>query len=134
MNYLYLCLLSLNIEYVLGKTYKHTNYYYNNTQCGISPYKIEFITNNSCNTYNNICLYYPNSSVFIQCELIHANSSYNNGSIIILTLLISLILFMLYKVFCVTSLDVLCVSIKDYLDKCLCPIENPNYKYNYSDL
>ena len=107
--------------------YNHTIYYYNSSNCDNIPYKIESIKMPNCYIYNkNMCLNYTNSSSFNTCKLIIYDRSYI-GSTIILTLLITILLFLLYKLCCQNFLDNLCICLRDSLYNLLCPSERPDY-------
>ena len=132
-------LLALTNDITIAKPtelqYNHTIYYYNSTHCNTTSYRIDSFENPSCNSItNNMCLGYTNSSSsFNTCELI-INKSSNTWITIMLTFLITLLIFLIYKMCCQNFIDNLCICIKDTLYNLLCPIENPNYQNNYSSL
>ena len=136
MNYLYIFLiLSLTSDITLAKSlhYNHTIYYYNSTHCYNTAYKIESVFMPNCNIINkNMCLNNTNSSSFNTCELI--NNSSNTGISIIFTLLITLLIFLTYKLCCQNFVDNLCICLKDSIYNFICPTDNPQYQPNYSSL
>jgi len=138
MNYLYIFLiLSLTSDITLAKSkslhYNHTIYYYNSTHCNNTAYKIESVFMPNCNIINkNMCLNNTNSSSFNTCELI--NNSSNTGISIIFTLLITLLIFLTYKLCCQNFVDNLCICLKDSIYNFICPTERHDYQNNYSSL
>ena len=138
MKFYYICfLLALTNDITFGKPtelqYNHTIYYYNSTHCDNTAYRIESFVNPRCNVMNkNMCLNYTNSSSFNTCELI--NNSSNTGITIILTLLITLLFFLTYKMFCQNFIDTLFIFVKECIYECLCPTERNGYQNNYSSL
>ena len=141
MKYLFLFLIvSLSNDLVLSKPttiqYNHTRYYYNYTNCGNTPYLIEnSINSTDCNSItNNMCLNFTDTiGIFNTCDPI-INKSSDSGFVIIITLLILLLCFMVYKVFCQNVADNLCICIRDSIYDCICPTERKTYQPNYSSL
>lgn len=130
-------LLALTSDISLAKTkklnYNHTIYYYNSSHCDNTAYKIEYVTMPNCNIINkNMCLNYTNSSSFNTCKLI--NNTSNNGITIILTLLITLLIFLTYKLCCQNFVDNLCICLRDSIYNLLCPTERHRYQTNYNSL
>jgi hypothetical protein len=141
MKFYYICfLLALTNDVTFGKPtelqYNHTSYYFNYTNCNNTPYYIETAINTTnCNSItNNMCLNFTDTvGVFNTCELI-INKSSNSAIAIMLTFLITVLVFLTYKMCCQNFIDNLCICIKDNLYNCLCPTDNPQYQPNYSSL
>jgi len=130
-------ILSLTSDITLAKSkslkYNHTIYYYNSTHCNNTAYKIESVFMPNCNIINkNMCLNYTKSSSFNTCKLI--NNTSNNGITIILTLLITSLIFLTYKLCCQNFLDNLCICLRDSIYNMICPTERHGYQTNYSSL
>ena len=138
MKFYYICfLLALTNDVTFGKPtelqYNHTIYYYNSTHCDNTAYKIESIIMPNCNIINkDMCLNYTNSSSFNTCKLITKSST--NGIVIILTLLITFLIFLTYKMCCQNFVDNLCICLRDSIYNLLCPTERHGYQNNYSSL
>ena len=138
MKYSYIFLiLSLTSYITLAKSkslhYNHTIYYYNSTHCNNTAYKIESFVIPNCNIINkNMCLNYTNSSSFNTCKLINNTSNY--GITIILTLLITSLIFLTYKLCCQNFLDNLCICLMDSIYNMICPTERHGFQNNYSSL
>lgn len=138
MKFYYICfLLALTNDVTFGKPtelqYNHTIYYYNSTHCDNTAYKIESIIMPNCNIINkDMCLNYTNSSSFNTCKLITKSST--NGIVIILTLLITFLIFLTYKMCCQNFVDNLCICLRDSIYNMICPTERHGYQSNYSSL
>jgi hypothetical protein len=137
MKYLYIFFIFLlNHTISIAKSnelkYNHTIYYYNSSHCD-NVYKIESFTMPNCNIINkNMCLNYTNSSSFNTCKLI--NKSSNTSITIILTLLITSLFFLTYKLCCQNFVDNLCICLRDSIYNMICPTERHGYQNNYSSL
>jgi hypothetical protein len=121
--YLFTYFLLFNQTYA-DKTYNLTSYYYDNNFCYGEANNTMFRLVSECNN-TNICFPYTNYSVYNTCfEVITINYT----SVVILTLLISLLIFIIYKSCCQYYLDNLCYTIKYNIESFFgCSEEINNY-------
>ena len=119
--------------------FKHTSYFYNSTQCNNEPTIIEFVNYDNCIINNlNKCIQSinpKNGSQFKICSIEPVSYNTNVKASVILTILIMLLTFLCYKMFCETSLDNVCIRFKYKLEEWFCCDNEENQHINnYSSL
>lgn len=125
------------ISYTESKSitkFKHTSYLYNSTQCNNSVSTIiEFVNYDYCDiTKINKCINTKNDSLFTTCDV--EPVIYNVKESVILTILLMLVVFLLYKMCCESELDNLCLTIKIKLEDLFCCYNDETHIQDYSSL
>ena len=112
----------------------HTNYYYNSSNCNNTPNIIEIINTNKCNNTLNMCFNIDNHSIYKTCKEQHniiSNQSTNTINVL-LTILILLIIFILYKIGCESCVDDYCNNLKNRIESFFgCNQVIPYSEYNH---
>ena len=120
----------------ISPNYNVTIRYYNTTNCFSEPYSIISTPLDVCD-YSNMCIPFKNTtSLFKTCSIY--NTSKNNSNLsVVLTLLITFLIFVLYKACCNTCLDNYCYSAYDSIYYCIFgkdPKPKRAHPFNYSSL